>query len=227
MRSDIDDTTPLSDVKAPNMFERAKEEIEALVQTIHPKKESQTHEKRDQSKEAKLKADPSNSPSASNDGKAPNFIKRAKEELEEFIHSRHHHHKETHGRSDDIDENTPIGEVKGPNVFERAKEEIDALVQAIHPKKESNHSPKASPSRHHHHKETHGRSDGIDENTPVSDIKGPNVFERAKEEIEALVQTIHPKKEPKHDSPNKEGGFRHNIEKGLEKVRSPWGHKSD
>lgn len=80
---------------------------------------------------------------ASNDGKAPNFIKRAKEELEEFIHNKasfhhhhHHHHKETHGMSDDIDENTPISEVKGPNVFERAKEEIEALIQTIHPKKE-------------------------------------------------------------------------------------------
>lgn len=46
MRSDIDDNTPLSDVKAPNVFERAKEEIEALVQTIHHKKDSHTHEKR-------------------------------------------------------------------------------------------------------------------------------------------------------------------------------------
>lgn len=46
MRNDIDDNTPLSDVKAPNMFERAKEEIEAFVQTIHPKKESQAHQKR-------------------------------------------------------------------------------------------------------------------------------------------------------------------------------------
>nr|GMD86273.1 Myb-like protein [Ipomoea batatas] len=46
-----------------------------------------------------------------------------------------------------------------------------------------------------HHTETHGMSDDIDENTPVSNVKGPNVFARAKEEIEAIVEAIHPKKE--------------------------------
>lgn len=40
-------------------------------------------------------------------------------------------------------------------------------------------------------------SDDIDENTPVDDVKAPGMFERAKEEIEALIETIHPKKE--HD----------------------------
>lgn len=73
------------------------------------------------------------------DVKAPNIIERGKEEIEAIIHTEKspQHHKETHGRSDDIDENTPIDEVKGPNVFERVKEEIEALVEAIHPKKES------------------------------------------------------------------------------------------
>lgn len=46
MCKDIDENTPLADVKAPNVFERAKEEIEALVQTIHRKKESQLNETR-------------------------------------------------------------------------------------------------------------------------------------------------------------------------------------
>lgn len=56
-----------------------------------------------------------------------------------------------------------------------------------------------SPLKHkqHHHKETHGRSGGIDENTSVDEVKAPNVFERAKEEIEALIDTIHPKKDSK------------------------------
>ncbi|MBA0628010.1 hypothetical protein Godav_022795 [Gossypium davidsonii] len=49
----------------------------------------------------------------------------------------------------------------------------------------------------HHHKETHGRSDDIDEDTAVDDVKGPNVFERVKEEVEAIVGAIHPKKESK------------------------------
>ena len=46
-----------------------------------------------------------------------------------------------------------------------------------------------------HHKETHGRRDDIDENTSLDEVRAPNVFERVKEEIEALVETIHPKKE--------------------------------
>lgn len=73
--------------------------------------------------------------------------------------------------------------VKAPNIIERAKEEIEAIIQ----------SEKSS----HHHKETHGRSDDIDENTEIDEVKGPNVFERVKEEIEALVQTVHPKKDSK------------------------------
>ncbi|XVF25156.1 hypothetical protein REPUB_Repub13aG0189300 [Reevesia pubescens] len=73
------------------------------------------------------------------DVKAPNIIERAKEEIEAIIHTDKspHHHKETHGRSNDIDEDTPVDDVKGPNVFERVKEEVEAIVGAIHPKKES------------------------------------------------------------------------------------------
>ncbi|KAK9131234.1 hypothetical protein Sjap_011721 [Stephania japonica] len=40
---DIDESTPIGEVKAPNVFERAKEEVEAIVQAIHPKKESTSH----------------------------------------------------------------------------------------------------------------------------------------------------------------------------------------
>jgi hypothetical protein len=45
-----------------------------------------------------------------------------------------------------------------------------------------------------HKKETHGTSDDIDEDTPIEKVKGPNIFERAKEEIEAIVEAIHPHK---------------------------------
>ncbi|KAJ1420326.1 putative plant/F1L3-4 protein [Sesbania bispinosa] len=80
-------------------------------------------------------------------------------------------------------------DVKAPNLLERAKEEIEAVFH--------HNSP-------HHHKETHGRSDDIDEGTPVNEIKAPNMFERVKEEIEAVVEAIHPKKESDtHDSPSK------------------------
>ncbi|XVF26984.1 hypothetical protein REPUB_Repub14bG0067600 [Reevesia pubescens] len=73
------------------------------------------------------------------DLKAPNIIERAKEEVGAIIHTnkKPHHHKETHGRSDEINEDTLVDDVKGPNVFERVKEEVEAIVGAIHPKKES------------------------------------------------------------------------------------------
>lgn len=71
------------------------------------------------------------------DVKAPNLLEGAKEEIEAITHSEKSlpHHKETHGRSDEIDEDTPVDEVKGPSVFERVKEEVEALVQSILPKK--------------------------------------------------------------------------------------------
>ncbi|KAL6974558.1 hypothetical protein U1Q18_028743, partial [Sarracenia purpurea var. burkii] len=214
------------------------------------------------------------------DVKAPNVLERTKEEIEAILHTKNsqHHHKESHGIRDDINENTPINKVKAPNVFERVQEEIEALVQTIHPTKEAKNNgsplnnetkrrdgtmePESKPEKldfvsqeknvkapnplervkeeleaimhkdkspHHHHKETHGTSNDIDESTPISEVKGPNVFERAKEEIEALVQTIHPKKESSNAVPStkKEGGFRVSIERCVEKVFSPWGHKRE
>ncbi|KAK9755965.1 hypothetical protein RND81_01G063200 [Saponaria officinalis] len=46
-----------------------------------------------------------------------------------------------------------------------------------------------------HHSETHGTSDDIDETTPVEAVKGPSVFQRMKEEVEAVVEAILPKKD--------------------------------
>lgn len=56
-------------------------------------------------------------------------------------------------------------------------------------------APTSHTEKSPHHHETHGRSDDIDKNTQIDEVKGPNVFERVKEEIEAIVQAIHPKKE--------------------------------
>ncbi|CAG7862672.1 unnamed protein product, partial [Brassica rapa] len=76
--------------------------------------------------------------------------------------------------------------VRAPNVLERVKEEIEAIGH--HPEK----------SRSHHHKETHGTSDDIDQNTPVDDVKGPGFFEGVKEEVEAIVNAVvTPKHSPK------------------------------
>lgn len=151
----------------------------------------------------------------------PNPVERAGEEIEvAVLHTEKssHDRKETHGMRDDIDERTPIDEVKAPTVFERAKEEIEALVQTMHPKKQSqlhvstrNTEMLRIEKSPHHHKETHGMRDDIDEYTPMSNVHAPNVFERAKEEIQALVQTIHPKKESEIHVPTstKEGVFLH------------------
>lgn len=71
---------------------------------------------------------------------------------------------------------------------ERAKEEFEGLL----------HSQK-SPC--HHNKETHGLHNyDINDNTPLDDVKAPNVLERAKEEFQALAHVFHHKKEaPTYD----------------------------
>ncbi|KAK7329006.1 hypothetical protein VNO77_23150 [Canavalia gladiata] len=45
----------------------------------------------------------------------------------------------------------------------------------------------------HHNKETHGLHNGINENTSLDDVKAPNLFERAKEELKPLVHVFHEK----------------------------------
>ncbi|CAO2840224.1 unnamed protein product [Amaranthus hypochondriacus] len=75
-------------------------------------------------------------------------------------------------------------EPKSPNLIERAKEGIGSLFRHKSPR---------------HHKETHGLSDDIDESTPANDVIGPNVFERVKEEVEAVVEAFHEKKDSKGD----------------------------
>lgn len=109
--------------------------------------------------------------------------------------------------------------VKAQNMIERAKEEIEAML--YHDKSPHHHH------HHHHHKETHGRNEDIDETTPLNEVKAPGVFERAKEEFEAIVDAIHPKSTKSNDSVSSpkedEGGFRHCIGMGLEKACHPWG----
>lgn len=56
-------------------------------------------------------------------------------------------------------------------------------------------------------------------NTPISEFKGPSIFHRAKEEIEAIVDSIQSKKES-DASPKKEGGFRASVSKKLQRVYS-------
>ena len=68
---------------------------------------------------------------------------------------------------------------KAANIFVKAKEEIKGMI----------HHEKSK----QHHKETHGKNDDISDDTPTNEVKGPNVFERVKEEFEAVFQAMHPK----------------------------------
>lgn len=75
-----------------------------------------------------------------------------------------------------------------------------------------------SPLRHH--RESHGMNDEIDINTPLSEVKAPNMFERVKEEIDAVLEAISQKNDLK-SSPKGENRVRRSIKKVLAKVRSP------
>lgn len=51
-----------------------------------------------------------------------------------------------------------------------------------------------------HEKETHGTSEDINEKTRVDDVKGPGVFGRMKEEVEAIVDAVTPSKSSVDDN---------------------------
>lgn len=252
LRDDIDVHTPISDVKGPNVFERAKEEFEAIVETIRPRKEDKIQDspssvQRDDATFTGSKHENQSSP-ADKGVKAPKVLENGKEETEALLHTEKQpkHNKETHGLRDDIDVNTPLSDIKGPNVFERVKEEFEALVESIHQRKEDKNQDSPSSverddatftgskyekqsslaetpkkkSSFVHRKETHGKGEDIDVDTPISEFRGPSIFHRAKEEIEAIVDTIQSKKESEPDtpSPKKEGGFRATISKKLHTI---------
>ncbi|KAG4946523.1 hypothetical protein JHK82_042593 [Glycine max] len=170
---------------APNLAERAKQE------TMRPNKHSSHHHNRESHG---LNSDIDENTSV-DDVRAPNVFERAKEELQALAEV--FHHKKRAPTSDIRDEDQIVEssehrqvspsspsetKAKEANIFVKAKEEIKAII----------HHDK---SEHHHHKETHGRNDDINDNTPTDEVKGPNVFERVKEEFEAVFQAIHPKKE--------------------------------
>jgi len=54
--------------------------------------------------------------------------------------------------------------------------------------------PERAKHSEHQNRETHGLNSGIDENTSMDDVRAPNVFERAKEEFQALSEVFHHKK---------------------------------
>ncbi|XP_076918793.1 uncharacterized protein LOC143579339 isoform X2 [Bidens hawaiensis] len=189
---DIDVDTPIGELKGPNIFHRAKEEFEAIVQS---KRESD-----------KNPASPKKRSSLSDKGSPK-------------------HRKETHGRGEDINIDTPISEFKGPNVFDRAKEEFAAIVDIVQSKRESDRAAAKKKSKitgsPSHRKETHGRGEDIDTDTPASEFKGPNIFHRAKEEIQAIADTIQSKKESDKDAETpKKDGLRASISKKLQKARN-------
>ncbi|XP_076886771.1 uncharacterized protein LOC143536728 isoform X1 [Bidens hawaiensis] len=190
---DIDVDTPIGEFKGLNIFHRAKEEIEAIIQS-----------KRESDKDA---ASPKKQSSLADKGSPK-------------------HRKETHGRGEDINIDTPISEFKGPNVFDRAKEEFAAIVDIVQSKRESDHAAAKKQSKiaagsPSHRKETHGRGEDIDPDTPASEFKGPNIFHRAKEEIQAIADTIQSKKESDKDAETpKKDGLRASISKKLQKAHN-------
>ncbi|KZV29652.1 hypothetical protein F511_00930 [Dorcoceras hygrometricum] len=202
------------DVKAPNVFERMKEEMEAV---FHSEKyhRKETHG-------LNYGVDENTSMS---DVKAPNVFERAKEEFEalaEAIHpktgSRSQHSPLNDGTKHSVADDSsksPAAELR-LDLAGQTKEDIESL-------KHTEKSP------HHHHKETHGRSDDIDENTPIGQVRGPNVFERAKEEIDALIEIIHPRRDTDKvvSSQKKEVGLPISLGRGLEKLCSPRSRNKD
>lgn len=104
--------------------------------------------------------------------------------------------------------------VEAPNLHDKSKEETEVDIHIVKEKV--------------HKRETHGQSNDVDENTPLNKIKGPNIFQRAKEEIEAIAGTIHPRTEPdlKPQEETQEN-FRGFFARLFEKICSPHNAKRD
>ncbi|KAK4727687.1 hypothetical protein R3W88_032604 [Solanum pinnatisectum] len=177
------------DVKAPNVFERVKEEFEAV---LHGERRSHHHHKETHG----LRKDiDENTPVT--DVKAPNLFERAKEEIEALVQAIHPK-KEDHSHASTSDGNNRTNGITAelkhnPDSLSENKSKVPNNQNERVEESTGTHLPGQN-SPHRHHKETHGRSDDIDDKTRISDVKGPNIFERAKEEIEALFHSIHPKK---------------------------------
>lgn len=189
-----------------------KEEIEALVQTIHPKDETVAAESKGEKTESQ----------SDSTVKAAKVFERAKDEIEKMLHF--NKTKETHGQRDDIGEDTPLNEVKAPNLLERAVEEYEAFIQTIHSKKESLTFDKRDDTANTASMQKEAMPLSEISSNAINEMKGPNIFERAKDEMEALVHTIQHKKET--DSPAKEG-FLSKVGKCLEIICSPSKEKDD
>ncbi|KAL3642940.1 hypothetical protein CASFOL_013755 [Castilleja foliolosa] len=219
--SKSDPPSPGENVKAPNVFERVKEEFEAV---LHNEKQGHHHHKETHG----LRGDIDVNTSAS-DVKAPNVFERAKEEIEAIVGV-------IHGRKESRDSDLQLS---GETRDSAAKDTLETEKSGLYSEKNNVKAPtiggmskekskSVGHKPHRHHKETHGTSYDFDENTPISEFKGPNVFERAKEEIEALVHTIHHKKDTGNDvsSAKKKGWFPTSIGKGSDKMSSPQGHNN-
>jgi hypothetical protein len=76
----------VDDVKAPNVFERAKEEFEAI---LHSQKSSSHHHRETHGKNSDIDENTS-----VDDVKAPNVFERAKEEFEAIAQVFHHNNVE-------------------------------------------------------------------------------------------------------------------------------------
>ncbi|XP_058767126.1 uncharacterized protein LOC131640755 isoform X1 [Vicia villosa] len=177
------------EARGPNLVERAKEEFEAI---LHPHKSSSNHHRETHGLNSDIDEN-----TLLEDVKAPNVFERAKEEFQAIAQVFHHNNEKasTHdirngnqtaetNHKQEISSSSSETKAKEGNIFLKAKAEIKSVIHHFDKSKQ-----------HHHDKETHGMNDDINENTPIDEVKGPNVFERVKEEFEAVLQAIHPKKE--------------------------------
>ncbi|XP_027338355.1 uncharacterized protein LOC113852322 [Abrus precatorius] len=101
----------MDDVKAPNVFERAKEEFHALAHMFHHRKNDPTCDISDENQMADSSKHKEETPSSLSEtkAKAARIFERAKGEIKAIIHhdKSKHHYKETHGRNDNINEDAP------------------------------------------------------------------------------------------------------------------------
>ena len=81
--------------------------------------------------------------------------------------------------------------------FDAEEKDLKAAPNAMEGESEAMTRSEKSPNDL---QETHGRSDVIDKDTPIDEVKGPGMFGRVKEEIEALVGTIYSNKDKSDQS---------------------------
>lgn len=96
-----------------------------------------------------------------------------------------------------------VESVRAPNIAQRVREEFKAIQQSLHEQHSSHQLRKQGGSENMHEKKHSSSSPqfgkrGVSENMDVSDVKAPDMFQRIKEEVEAVGETLHGKDSKAH-----------------------------